>query len=462
MNYGEIEFGRVAGILSLIVFMVLLIRAPSGLAFSFMTTKAFGWASIIAEVNYAKVLFAMQLGAVALLAARMLTRGGLTRVAAFARRPESLLAWLVAVVWLKVLVELMLTGLSPDRETALASAPVQVFMPGIIIMLTMAMGPLERVVNGFFWGMLCFALACILPTLPALIEGRRIILALQGSERLAVWGLDTIQGGMFFCFGALGALGIALFSGIRAWWLRPFGWSVFASCSGLLLLNATRQFIVACIVAGVVYLAVMAKRSALTTIAAAGVFTVATLLMISRLADTEIRDRVSGEALSGELTRSRGEIWKNALEAGIENPLLGLGFRNFGDVAETQSLFTQETVLIRDNAHGYFQEVWAEHGAVLGTSVLLAACYVLQRLVRGAMLYQDFSLLSLFQLNAAFMVTCLFSGAIYISLAPYLLAFSAMALPSKASEGGPGAARPVSGPDLDQLRPGLHSRIRDV
>ncbi len=428
MNTLEIESGPFAAFVCLLLFLVLAVKYPTGLAFSFMTTKAFGWAPVLGLVNFAKTLFALQFLAIIYLLIMALKGGAIGRLNFFFRRRESALAWVLILLWLKVIVDIFLGGLNPDRIGSLKIAPVQVFFPAVIIVLGFAAYPAERVLRGVFWGMLLFPMACIIPAMPGVIEGHRIALALQGTERFAIWGLDTIQGGQFFCYAALGALGLSLMAPGKMAWLKPIGWGVFAACFFFLTINATRQFLLACIIGMVVSIALNFRRNIWVALCAGLFFFLAASFILGKVTDSAVNVRVSSDAISGEVASSRGVIWRDAFITGAKSPVLGAGFRNFGEVVTVRSDLTGETQMIKDTAHGFFQEVWAEHGMFLGLCAIFAALWSVSIILRRAIANRDLVFYALFFLNISLLFTCLFSGTIYSSAAPYILAVSMLGL----------------------------------
>jgi hypothetical protein len=428
MNNFELEYGPIAAHMALLVFALLATRYPAALGFSFMTNKAFAWAPIFGVINYAKALFVLQFLAALVLIVLAVQRGAISRINAFVRRPESWVLWVLLAVWLKVSTDVLLGGLNMDRTEPLKTAPVQVFFPALIIGLSFLSFPVERVVRGVLLGMVAFPLVCIIPAMPGVIEGKRIALALQGTERFAIWGLDTIQGGQFFCYAALGGLGLGLMASGRYIWLKPASWGLFAACFFFLIINATRQFLLASVLGLVLSVVLSFKRNVFVAIGFVFFACAAGYFILGETGDAAAGKRISADALSGEVEASRGVIWTDAFFAGLKSPVRGVGFRNFGQVVTVVSDLTGETIVKRDTAHGFYQEIWAEHGMLLGLAAILASIWSLWKLTRAAASCQSPVLNVLAFLNISLIVTCLFSGTIYYSLAPYVLGVSMFAL----------------------------------
>ena len=427
MNVLEIEYGALAAHLAIIAFVLVGIRMPAALAFSFMTHKAFAWAPVFGLIGYAQVLLCLQFLAVVWLSFAALRKGGLGSLLAFVQRKEAILLWVLGLIWLKILSDIIFGGLSMDRLDSLKTVPVLIFLPILVIFLSFLSYPTERVIRDMFVGMIVFSTICILPALPGVIEGRRFMLAQQGRERLALWGLDTIQGGQFFCFLALGGLGLSLVSRIEVVGVKPFGWAVFVAGFLLLVLNATRQFLLSCVVGLMLSVVISFRRSVWIVFAAAAFFFFSGFVLFQGVREASASERVSIDSLSGEVATSRGVIWTDAFAAGLARPLLGQGFRNFGNVVTTVSHLTDEVITSRDNAHGFYQDLWAEHGVVLGAIVMLASVWSFVRIVVLAERLKSSALYLIVYLNATLMFLCIFSGTVWSSLSPYVLAVTMLA-----------------------------------
>jgi O-antigen ligase len=81
-----------------------------------------------------------------------------------------------------------------------------------------------------------------------------------------------------------------------------------------------------------------------------------------------------------EIGRSR--IWKNGLATVWSEPLVGAGFRNFGEEVSELAAETNEVFVFKDNAHGFLQDTFVEHGIFLGCAVIASFFGIVFRLIQ--------------------------------------------------------------------------------
>jgi O-antigen ligase len=210
-------------------------------------------------------------------------------------------------------------------------------------------------------------------------------------------------------------------------WLLVFGFLY------LLLLNGTRQLMLSCMIGFALVVFYYLGRLRLGLVPVIFVMALVAGFVVKRSAETVFADRVAGTALQHELSLSRGAIWADAFEQMRARPLFGVGFRNYGAYNLAYNEETGQIVESKDNAHGYFQEVFVEHGIVLGMAALIASLGGLLLLLYRAVLSRNEFLHGLAFLNVVLFPPVLFSGAIYSVQAPYILAVSLLALGAHAS-----------------------------
>ena len=95
--------------------------------------------------------------------------------------------------------------------------------------------------------------------------------------------------------------------------------------------------------------------------------------------EAQIADRVTSDNLAMEVSVGRVSIWKDAFLTAVDNPIFGVGFRNFGD--EYLAIAPDTGVILhhRSNAHGFFQEVFVEHGLFFGFALFTSWLFSLSR-----------------------------------------------------------------------------------
>jgi O-antigen ligase len=147
----------------------------------------------------------------------------------------------------------------------------------------------------------------------------------------------------------------------------------------------------------------------------------ASTIIENNFSDLAIIERFSSDELERENEDGRSSIWKTGFNRMFdENPIWGLGFRNFGivdDVSDPNSL----TVVIRkDNAHGFFQEVFIEHGVILGLLLFISFLFSFFEL-RSYLVNNNSLFNSIFIILIGFIIPNFFTGYIMSSMGYYFL-----------------------------------------
>ncbi|QYM77517.1 O-antigen ligase family protein [Horticoccus luteus] len=424
MNTLDFSFAPIAAILCFAVYFWLLWKFPTGIVFIGFTTYGIAWTTF-GGFNYARIVFFLQLASAAYFTFQVLKTKGTERLFQFLTSKYSFFLWFIVLVWIKVAFDLLYFGLDDFRVSALKIAAQTIFLPWIVFFIAAVGTDPWRFASGIMIGMVAFALAFVLPTVPGMIMEGRLLSAVFGIDRLTIYNMDTIGGGRFFFMGAVGSLALLTGGGLRRVWVV----SLTVLCGTfflLLLLNGTRQFIIGTIIAtlmcsyslfrtrGLLRFAVFAVAASVIGYFAYGIFQSA-----------EVGERFSGEDLSRELAVSRGAIWSRALDAGLAKPFVGEGFRRFGDVVMTPSQ-TGEEDLVADlsGAHGFFQDIWAEHGAVWGGVGFVIFLFSIRHMLKRVRVEEHSVIWALYAVLIAMVVPLFMSGSIYSSGAMYLFASS--------------------------------------
>lgn len=422
----DARFAPYAALLCIVVFAYLTLRHPTGLALSAGCAHGIAWVQFLGMINFAKLLVVMQGLAIIWLIFKLFSSERKEDLFRFLQSRSSIPGWFLVILWIKITADLCFGGMNEFRLEAIKLCLSLVIFPAILMLLGIACEGREKSIRSFVMGMILFGGAVLVPvSIPIWVEGR-VAGALFGGERLTIYGLDTISSGQFFLVAAMGMLGFALLNQKRKL-LAQLAFAGIMSLFGLLYLNGTRQYILALVVAFGLSLSVFLKHVHKGTVfIAILVLGGGGLVGWGYLARAATSDRFTVAAFESEMTESRGEIWSAAITAGIRAPLLGEGFRRFGviDARYNPNSGTNEYGL--DGAHGFLQEIIAEHGLLFGSTAICVFLFSVVWMVRRSRTSRRLDLSVAGILCFTLFPTCLFSGTVYDNDAPYLIAAGMM------------------------------------
>ncbi|MBI2513174.1 MAG: O-antigen ligase family protein [Opitutae bacterium] len=401
------------------VFIYLAWRHPAGLCFSTATIRGIAWVEV-GGVNYARLLVGMQAIAFCLLFWRTLTGPGQKRLLHFFSTRYSAPLWVLAVLWLKVIADIVVGGSNEFAREALKLSLSQVIFPTAFVLLSLACYGVTQSIRGYIWGMLLFSAAFLLPTVIPIWQEQRIQESLFGGTRLIIYGLDTISSGHYFMLGALGLLGVIMLESRRQI-VTQLGWAGVGALTMLLYLNGTRQLLLALVLAGFMCLYTYFRNKSGLAVLIIGFLAISSYVLWDYLRQAEVRERFTAEAVAHEIESSRGEIWKEAMRYSLAHPITGSGFKRYGEITSRYNENTGSVESQLDGAHGFYQDIFAEHGLILGGVALIAFVYCILVIVRqinpaGRL---DLWVFGVFYL--ALVPTYVFSGALADTPGPYLL-----------------------------------------
>jgi O-antigen ligase len=228
----------------------------------------------------------------------------------------------------------------------------------------------------------------------------------------------------------------------------------------LVLATGTRQYAVA-IGAGMLMVVqlVGGSRGAprIWTVLVGTALLIGALLLLTGERKSVLRERFGADMLAYERGMGRGAIWREAFYEAVSNPLLGVGFKNFGQEVASFNRFTGEVEVMRDSAHGLFQDVFVEHGAVLGAGLLIGTCMLIYAAmpIRRASSKKPLKSRVLDGLLIAQTVPLLFSGAFCDATAIYLLLVREWIGDAQRMLDQLGGA-PIAASQDEQMRPATH------
>ncbi len=424
MDTLDFAFAPIAAIACIAVYLCLLWKYPSGVVFIGFTTYGIAWVSFGGAVNYARVVFGLQIISATYFAYTVLKTRGADRILQFLTSKYSILLWFLVIIWCKIAFDILNSGVDEFRLDGLKAAAQTVLLPSIVFFMAAVGTDPWRFASGIMIGMVGISVAFVAPTIPGMILEGRIVAALFGEDRLTVYNMDTINGGRFFFMGAIGSIALLSVGGMRG--IRALVLLILCGVFCLLLLlNGTRQFILGSCVAALLCSYSLFRAGGVIRIVvgvlAAGVIGYSSYRIFQT---ASVGDRLSSEGLARELTISRGSIWKRAFDAGIESPLTGAGFRRFGDVAMSSGQSEVEYKAELSGAHGFFQDIWAEHGAVWGIIGFLIFLYTLRLMLGRLKIDRHTVLWSHFGALIALVVPLFMSGAVFSGSGMHLFALS--------------------------------------
>lgn len=424
MSTLDFTFAPLAALACFAVYVWLLFKFPTGVIFIGFTTYGIAWVSF-GPLNYARAVFALQVFSAIFFIYQVFKTMGTDRLVRFLGTKYSLFLWFLVFIWAKIGFDILYSGVDDFRMEGLKIFAQTVLLPAIVFFMAAVGSDPWRFATGIMVGMVAFAVAFVAPTIPGMIAEGRLASSLFGIDRLTIYNMDTINGGRFFFMGVLGAMTLLIgggFGRFGKFLLIALSVSFFV----LLMLNGTRQYIIGVLVAGVMCSYSFIRTSGVLKFGLiAIVLGVAGYFSFNIFAAAEVTERFSGDSLSTELAVSRGTIWLRVWEAGIEQPLTGMGFRRFGDVIMIAGQASDADMVANlSGAHGFFQDIWAEHGAVLATiGFLLFGFSIYQMLIR-IQVEQHSVVWAHYSALVGMVVPLFMSGAVFSSGAMYFLALS--------------------------------------
>jgi hypothetical protein len=360
--------GVVAGCLLWAYFMF---RAPAAVAFiGVALVGGLGSQPTIAGLRYGALVSMMQVCTVAWLLFKAAQNRKLRRLGLLLAHKESVFLAAILLIWIKIAFDCFLYGLSAPRVLSMRVGANIALLPAAITLLAFVNFPRERVVTDLIKGWMAFSLAHMLPILPTLLHGSAISSAIHGESRLNTYG--NLGGGIFL-------LG---FTGLLVSILQPdrSRQQKIVYAAGMLvlflamLLNATRQnlFGVAVALGALLCLSLREGRFSKAIL----LFVLAISFYVARnvFSEASVVQRVSFTTMRSD---SRFDIWNDNFSRMLDSPWRGVGFRNSGKVEYRIDPGSGAVVESQDDAHGFFQDAFCEHGVPLGSALLGAFLLVL-------------------------------------------------------------------------------------
>jgi O-antigen ligase len=372
----------ILGWMCLAASLFLAVRWPAANAFLPLSLGGMGGVSLIGNYTYARLTLYVGI----ITAIVLIVREGSERALSMGRILRSPLVWFAIVclmIIIKICTDTVIYGLDADRGVNLMNGVQCGLFPVVVLLLSIKKMGLEVTAREVLIGMFVFPFLTVAAYMPFAFRQGVLLSAWYGDERFNLGATDTINSARILCYGAMAFM--LAFSSRRGRWLVASILLLVVSCCfiGLLILTGNRQFFLA-MLAFLILWAFFLGSSRKGWLAGIGMLVgityVLTPFFVSR--DFVIRERMSPEELRLEASESRGVIWANAFKTTLKNPILGTGFKNFGE--EIDTLGKQgENMVLRDSAHGVFQDVFVEHGMILGIAFLAGCIQLALSCLRG-------------------------------------------------------------------------------
>jgi len=322
---------------------------------------------------------------------------------------------LIMVVWIKIILDSLYYGFNYFRMHQLKSSLYLVFVPVFIILFSLLRHPAEKVVKDLLVGLCFYSLVLLFPVV---ISGSMISGALFGYSKLGVTAQDSINSGRFIFFGFIGFLLSAflyrekqLFSVL----ITVFSFLFFL----LIILNGSRQYLFAAMIMIILASFSMGVKRNIKLAALLLVMIVFIFKNLEYFAFTNLAYKINRMTRENTVIYERQEIWKEAYNTASQNPLLGVGYRNFGE--ESISWGSDgRLVMGKDNAHGFFQEIMVEHGLFIAIPLFLYWLYMVFLILFTKWKIFSYEKRLIFIIFLTLSIPTNFTGAVYNSLGYHL------------------------------------------
>jgi len=425
-----------AGWLCLVASLFFALRRPAANAFLNLTLVGVGGAPLISGFNYARISAFVGISTILILLTRP-KQAGAVRLKDMVRTP---LAWFAAVclaILAKILIETGIYGFDASRSANLQTGLTELLFPVVVVLLGLVKNGQEATARDVLLGMAVFPILMLAGYLPFAINNGLLLAAFNGTERFTLADADTINSARVMTCGAAGSL--LFFSLPRKQGAVP-GFLALTLAVGfilLILLIGNRQFLVAVSMLLLLWVLFL-QTSRFKRLLASGITLVCLGLItydVVTASNLIVKSRFSEDAFKMEASEARGAIWSDAFESVLQHPILGTGFKNFGQEMDAISRSGQ-TVVVRDSAHGVWQDVFTEHGIILGVAFLAGCFHLITRSWRPFLQKRISADKALTAGLLAVLLPLLFSGVFLNGTPVYLLLVLAMARDSQQSKNG--------------------------
>lgn len=289
------------------------------------------------------------------------------------------------IIILKIVAESFLYGLFPFRLPALIASQFYILMPMLILILSLRLKSFEMVIYEFcISGFVLSFLTTFILAIPIFSE--QFILAITSGHRITFFGIDTINSARPFYYLVLFALSLIILKknqNFNSILLNNLLINASIIIGVLfLLLTGTRQFLIGLIFVLILFNYGKILKSKLSSkvysLSILLSFGILFLVNLSLFENLEIYQRLTNEGVKVETEEGRGDIWISGWNQMISNNwAFGLGFKNFGEEVAYEDILAGTKSSSISGAHGFFQEVFIEHGLLLGAFYIISLFYII-------------------------------------------------------------------------------------
>lgn len=336
---------------------------------------------------------------------------------------------ILIIIWVKIIFDSFFYGFEFFRTSQLKSSLYLVFCPTLMILISLLRDPTEKVCKDLLVGFCFYSVVLMLPLITNILTGHILSAALSVGIKLGVVEQDNINSGRFLFFGFIGILTTAFLYKNRTYLfflLMLISFFFFV----IMILNGTRQYLLGSmiLILFIIYSTNIKKNLKLISVLCAVVVLLA--INLDFFGSTNLAHKINRMQKERRLDFGRFEIWSKAFDEAGDHPFLGVGYRNFG--AEEKIRLSGGTFqTIKDNAHGFFQEIMVEHGFLLAVPLFLIWLFMVLSIFIKQFNKMPQSKKLLFVLFFALSIPTNFSGGVYDSLGYHLFALTPFLLTEK-------------------------------
>lgn len=328
---------------------------------------------------------------------------------------------LLIVILVKILLDSLVYGIDEFRQESLIIGFHVIVLSLFIFNKNIEINGYRRTVKDFVvTGLLIHGIISVILFYP--IWQNQLIPALGFGHRITIFKQDTINSAkpfFFFIIFLISAINLKIIKSNYTNYLLIIP-AIF--CVIIIFLNGTRQYLVAILFIYILPLIKFNLKSILILCFLIPFLQGFLNVVFEKYSDLSGVGRLSSEELYYEKENGRIIIWEKGLNSMLsKNPALGLGFRNYGELTGTFDPNSDRIVIRKDNAHGFFQEVFIEHGIIIGILLLISFIYTLLKF-RIYLSSELPTYNAIMVVLLAFFITSLFSGSILNGFGYFLFA----------------------------------------
>jgi hypothetical protein len=326
---------------------------------------------------------------------------------------------LLFIILFKIVLDSLVYGFDDFRSETLVIGFHVLILSMYIFHKSFELFGFEKTIKDFVWSGL-FIHGIISVILFYSIFQNQLIPALGVGHRITIFNQDTINSAKPFYFYIVFLLAAIQHKFINKKYLIVFAYVIAVLCLIVVILNGSRQYIIGLFFVVIFPLIKLNVKTSIIIGLTIIMLPILSSIIENNFSDLAIIERFSGDELSREQEDGRSAIWEKGFNQMFsESPIWGLGFRNFGTIHDASNPDSPTVVIRKDNAHGFFQEVFIEHGVILG--ILLSISFLFSFFKLRTYLVNNSMFNSIFIILIGFIIPNFFTGYILSSMGYYFL-----------------------------------------